>query len=126
VQTLRLQRLLLALVPALVMASVVVSTIWGDKGLLARHHLRQELTQAQVDLAVEERDNQRLLRELSVLERDPQVVERLLAEELRWGRPGAVLYDFSQRPVEGREAEVAPPWELGPSSEDEAAGASPP
>lgn len=98
--TLSLHRVLLAVIPALLIGAVVVSAIWGDNGLLARYQLQVELESNQAELAALDRENQRLLRELSLIERDPVVVERILADELHWGREGAVLYRFDDEPTE--------------------------
>lgn len=102
-----LPRILLAVVPALVMGAVVVSTIWGDKGLIARHQLQRELAEEQAELAAIERENQRLKRKLSLMERDPRVVERILADELRWAHPDAVIYDFSEHEQQDHQREPA-------------------
>lgn len=88
-----LQRALLALLPALVIASLAASAVWGESGLLARHKLASRLDVANAELAEIDRENQKLLRDLSV-EEDPVVMERLVAEELGWARKGTVLYRF--------------------------------
>ncbi len=89
-----LQRALLALLPALVIASLAASAIWGESGLLARHELRGRLDKANAELAATERENQRLLRELRVMETDPVLMERMVAEELSWAREGDTIYRF--------------------------------
>ena len=91
-----LQRVLLALLPALVIASLAASAIWGESGLLARHQLRGRLVEANQDLASVERENQRLLRRLRLMEQDPVLLERVVAEELGWGREGTTLYRFAE------------------------------
>lgn len=80
--------------PALVIASIAASAIWGESGLLVRHQLRARLASANDDLATMERDNQRLLRDLRLMEQDPLLLERVVAEELSWAREGTVLYRF--------------------------------
>jgi cell division protein FtsB len=93
-----MNRLILALLPASILVGVTSSILWGDNGLQAQKELRAELQMAQDELARTERDNQRLLRELELLRLDPVVVERLIAEELRWGRPGTQLFVFETAP----------------------------
>ena len=88
------QRLALAILPALVLVSVAVAAIWGDNGLTARHQLRLELEGANDRLAAIDTENQVLLWNLVQMERDPIVLERIIADELAWGPPGAVLYRF--------------------------------
>jgi cell division protein FtsB len=78
----------------LVIASIALSTVWGGEGLVARDHLERELDSAVARLAAIDRENQRLLREIDLMDRDPQVLERIVAEELTWGRSDAVLYQF--------------------------------
>jgi cell division protein FtsB len=90
----RFPRLLLAVVPALVIGAVAVSTLWGENGLYARHDLQAELVDAHAELGKIERENQRMLRELRMLERDPVVIERAVADELQWAREGTTLYRF--------------------------------
>ena len=89
-----LQRVLLALLPAMILASIAASAVWGESGLLARHVLRGRLDRAGGDLTALDRENQRLLRDLSVMEEDPVVLERIIAEELGWAREGTTLYRF--------------------------------
>jgi cell division protein FtsB len=85
---------LLAVVPALVLGLLTASAIWGDSGLLVRHELRARLQRASDELADLDRENQRIVHELVSMERDPVVVERVVAEELGWARDGATVYRF--------------------------------
>jgi cell division protein FtsB len=87
-------RILLAVLPASLLVSLVVYTVWGDNGLMRRAELHQELRQANQRLITVERENTLLLRDLRVLEEDPIAVERAVAEDLGWGKPGATLYRF--------------------------------
>lgn len=86
--------MLLAVLPAFVIGAVVLSAIWGDNGLIRRLELRAELEQANTDLVQTQRDNQRLLRELHLLEDDPVAIERVVAEELEWAKDGTRIYVF--------------------------------
>ena len=94
-----LQRAFLALLPALVISGLAASARWGESGLLARQQLREQLAAANHDLADVERDNQRLLRELRLMDHDTLLLERMVAEELAWGRPGDVIYRFEDAPT---------------------------
>lgn len=94
IRTPLLHRLLLSLLPASVLVVVAVSAIWGDSGLLARVALRDRLDRANATVAELDRDNQRILHLLSSMERDPLVMERLVAEELGWARAGSTVYRF--------------------------------
>lgn len=93
-RTLLLRRVLLALLPAMITVAVAVSAIWSDGGLVARQRLAVEVADANAELATVERENQRLLRQLHLMDADPVVLERMVADELGWGRQGATLYRF--------------------------------
>ncbi|MEZ4318858.1 MAG: septum formation initiator family protein [Myxococcota bacterium] len=92
----RSPRLLLTVLPALLLAAVAASAIWGDNGLLVRHQLDAQLDDAQAELAQLERENERALRDLKMLDSDPIVLERLVADELSWGRDDATLIRFDE------------------------------
>ncbi len=90
-----LQRVLYAVLPLVLIGSVVASTVLGEHGLIARHRLRGRLAAAHEQLAAIERENQRLIYELKGMDRDPVVLERAIAEELTWGQANAVIYRFN-------------------------------
>lgn len=92
------QRVLFVIAPALLISALLVTLLWGEEGLTARSELRGELTEAKADLADVERRNQRLLRDLKLMEEDPVVLERMVAEELRWAAEGTRLYQFADAP----------------------------
>lgn len=87
-------RLVLTLVPAMILAGIAASTVWGHNGLIARAELQANVDKAGTKLAGVQRENQRLLRELTLMNEDPVVLERMVAEELMLGRPGATIYRF--------------------------------
>jgi len=93
-------RLLLTLIPAFVLGLVVLSTVWGENGLTAQAALHAQLADANAQLASVERENQRLLHELDLMEKDPVVLERMVADELEWAREDATIYRF---PVHGEQ-----------------------
>jgi cell division protein FtsB len=78
----------------MILATLAASVVWGESGLLARRHLAERLDRSNQDLAAIERENQRLIRDLRLMEQDPAVLERLVAEELGWAREGTTLYRF--------------------------------
>jgi cell division protein FtsB len=98
IRTPLLHRVLLTLLPATLLVGVVVSAIWGDSGLLARRALQSRLHEANARVAELDRDNQRILHLLSSMDRDPLVLERMVADELGWAREGATVYRFEPPP----------------------------
>jgi cell division protein FtsB len=104
-----LKRLVMSVIPALILASIVASTIWGGSGLKARANLRRELVEANGRLAALDQENAKLLRDLSMLEKDPYALERAVAEEISYGRPGTTIYRFDQPDPFGAAASSPPP-----------------
>jgi cell division protein FtsB len=102
-----LKRVVMTIIPALILMSVAASTIWGSNGLRARGHLRRELTAANERLAAVDLENARLIRELAMLESDPYTLERAVAEEISYGRPGTTIYRFDE--VDPFATPAAPP-----------------
>jgi cell division protein FtsB len=90
---------LLSLLPATLLVGVAVSAIWGDSGLLARRKLEVRLASANLVVAELDSDNQRILHLLSSMDRDPLVLERMVAEELGWAREGSTVYRFEPEPL---------------------------
>lgn len=93
---LAVQRVLLAVAPTLLISALLVTLMWGEDGLGVRRELRGDLSSAKAELAKLERENQRLLRGLKLMEEDPVVLERMVAEELSWAAEGSTLYRFEE------------------------------
>ena len=91
-----LKRVVMTIIPALILISVAASTIWGSNGLRSRSHLQRELAAANERLAAVDLENARLIRELAMLESDPYTLERAVAEEISYGRPGTTIYRFDE------------------------------
>ncbi|MFT7521238.1 MAG: cell division protein FtsB [Kiritimatiellia bacterium] len=91
-------RLLLTLVPAFLIGGVVLTAIWGDNGLVRRAELQTELRTANDDLRAIQKQNQRLLHHLRLMEQDPIVIERAVADELEVAPTGSTIYRFDAEP----------------------------
>ncbi len=87
-------RALLALLPALLLVAVAVAAIWGENGVFARFQLQRDLARETDELAALDRENAQLLRDIQQLGDDPLLVERAVAEEIGWARPGTTIYRF--------------------------------
>ena len=108
-----LKRLVMSVIPALILASIVASTIWGGNGVRTRTNLRRELAEANLRLAALDQENARLLRDLAMLEKDPYALERAVAEEISYGRPGTTIYRFDAPDPFG--TPIAPPPAIAPA-----------
>lgn len=88
------QRLLLSLLPAVLLVALASVTVWGESGVLARERLRSQLQAAQAEHAAVERENQRLIRDLRRMERDPVIRERISADEIGYAEAGSTIIRF--------------------------------
>lgn len=81
-------------IPAVVIVVLTVAVLRGDGGLFRYWELQEASHEARGEWAALERRNTELLFELRQLQADPIQMERLVAEELGYAQPGAVLYRF--------------------------------
>ena len=88
------QRLLFAVLPAVLVCGMATWTIVGEAGVLARRDLEHRLIEANKSLADLEKDNRHLLWELRSMDRDRRAMEREVVQELHWAPEGATVYRF--------------------------------
>ena len=93
-----LRRLLFNVTPLLLMAGVICMAIFGDHGLIRRHHLRAQHTALMGENDTLARQNAELRRQLRVLDARPEGVRRLAAQELLMAPEGSTLYRFEEEP----------------------------
>jgi cell division protein FtsB len=91
---LRLQRLLLTVVPAFLVVGLVYAAIAGDDGLYRRHRMQVDLERVQRRLVAVEAENARLAREVGQLRGDEATVRGAIAEELLLVPEGSTVYRF--------------------------------
>ena len=72
--------------------AVIVDAIVGDRGLLATLRARDEFEAANVALAQQRADNDKLREEVSRLTSDPAAIEELARDELGLMRPGEKVF----------------------------------
>ena len=83
-----------AALPAAVLIGIALSAIWGENGLLEWRRLEQARVEASEQLAAIQRNNQRKQRKIRLMMSDPIVMERIIADQLGWGREGSELFKF--------------------------------
>ncbi len=100
---LALRSLLLSVVPAALLVGLASAAVWGDGGYMARERLRAQLEASNAELAAIQRENERLLFDLRRVQRDPVVMERVVAEEIGMAREGSIVVRFegSVEPIMG-------------------------
>lgn len=81
------RRLLISLL-GLALLSLVVHTVFGERGYLDLRKQQREVEQLEAKIKQLEAENKRLLEEIQALKTDPRAVERVAREELKMARPG--------------------------------------
>ncbi len=80
-------------------AAVAVLTLWmfahvmfGPNGMIVYQRKRSEYHKLQQDIHSLQQENQRYSEQIKALKSDPKAIERAAREELRYARPGEVVY----------------------------------
>jgi len=74
-------------------------TVFGANGMLVYQHKRTEFRKAQQELDTLTRENQRLQERIKALKTDPATIEKEAREQLRYTRPGEVVYVVPEAPA---------------------------
>lgn len=72
--------------------------IFGANGMLAYQQKRAEHRALQTELERLQAENERLQQQIQALRSDPKAIEREAREQLRYARPGEVIYTVPQAP----------------------------
>jgi cell division protein FtsB len=94
----RSRRLLASGILVLLAAAFFAHVMLGENGVISYHRKRAEYLQLKQQLQHTEEDNQRLSDEIHGLKSDPKAIERVAREQLRYARPGEVIYLLPQEP----------------------------
>ncbi len=80
-------------------AAVALLTVWmfvhvmfGPNGMVVYQRKRTEYHKLQQDIQVLQQQNQRYDQQIKALKSDPKAIEKAAREELRYARPGEVVY----------------------------------
>ena len=77
---------------ALLAAAMVWHVAFGADGMVAYLHKRAEYRNLQSQVGSLDQENQHLQDEVKRLRSDPETIERQAREQLRYARPGEVIY----------------------------------
>ena len=66
--------------------------VFGANGMVAYQHKRAENQKLQQDILRIEQENERISRRVRELKSDPRAIEREAREQLKYARPGEVVY----------------------------------
>jgi len=92
------RRLLASAALVLIAAGFCAHVLLGNNGLLSYHQKRTEYRKLQHQLESTEAENSRLSEEIQALKSDPRAIEREAREQLRYARPGEVIYLLPEAP----------------------------
>jgi cell division protein FtsB len=85
----------LATVGVAVLAGMLAwHVLFGANGMLAYHQKRIDSRSLDAEIESLQRENQRLQKEIESLKSDPKAIEREAREQLRYARPGEVIYTY--------------------------------
>ena len=69
-----------------------VHVMFGPNGMIVYQQKRIEYHKLQQDIEVLQQQNQRYSQQIKALKSDPKAIEKAAREELRYARPGEVVY----------------------------------
>ena len=73
-------------------ALVAYHAVFGANGMLVYEHKRAELKTVNAEVEKLEKENQQLSGQIHSLKSDPKAIEKEAREQLRYARPGEVIY----------------------------------
>lgn len=92
----RSRRKLATVTVAVLACWVALHVVTGDNGMLTYFNKRAEAKALQQEIESLEAENQRITAEINALKTDPKRVEREAREQLRYAKPGEVVYTLPE------------------------------
>jgi cell division protein FtsB len=90
----------LATVAVLLLAVLVgYHVVFGANGMLVYQKKRAELRSLERQVEQMQKDNQALADQVKALQSDPKAIEKEAREQLRYAKPGEVIYLLPAKPV---------------------------
>ncbi len=71
---------------------VAYHVVFGNNGMIVYQNKRAEFRSLQKDVEQAQKDNQALSEQVQSLKSDPKAIEKEAREQLRYARPGEVVY----------------------------------
>jgi cell division protein FtsB len=104
------RRLLASAALVLLAIGLFAHILLGGNGWLTYRHKQAEYQRLQQELQRIDEENRRLEAEIKSLKSDPKAIEKEAREQLRYAKPGEVIYLLPEQPGQ-RSAPVAPQTE---------------
>lgn len=76
----------------LIAALVAYHAVFGANGMVVYQNKRTELKSVNVEVDKLQKENQQLTDQIKALKSDPKAIEKEAREQLRYARPGEVIY----------------------------------
>jgi len=83
-------------IPAGCIIFILFFTVFGDKGLLRIHELKQDKNKTEARLSAARSDNENLKREIVALKTDRRYLESIARKDFGLVRSNEVIYQFPQ------------------------------
>ncbi|HEX7959482.1 MAG TPA: septum formation initiator family protein [Terriglobales bacterium] len=83
----------------LLICTVAYHVVFGANGLMIYSKKRSEYKALQVEVDRLQHENQELSKEIYNLKTDPKTIEKEAREQLRYARPGEVVFTMPNRPA---------------------------
>jgi len=80
----------------LIAAWVAYHVVFGANGTMVYAHKREEHRALDKEIQELKLENERLSHHIDALKNDPKTIEKEAREQLRYARPGEVIYTFPQ------------------------------
>jgi len=92
---------------ALLACLLAVHVVAGPNGLFTYHQKRAEYRKLEKEVQQLQVENERLARRIESLKSDPKTIEKEAREQLRYARPGEVVYTLPNQPPARKAASPA-------------------
>jgi cell division protein FtsB len=94
----RSRRKLATAAVALLACLLAVHVVAGPNGLFTYQQKRSEYKKLEKEVQQLQTDNERLSKQIGSLKSDPKAIEKEAREQLRYARPGEVVYTLPNQP----------------------------
>src|SRR3954454_12383028 len=94
----RSRRLLATATVGLLGLMLGIHIAFGQNGMISYFHKRDESRKLQQQIIDLQAENARVSRQIDALKTDPKTIEREAREQLRYVRPGEIIYTLPQAP----------------------------
>lgn len=108
-------------IPLIAILAMLFFTIFGERGLLHIHHLKQEQEEMTKRFAALQQENEQLKREIEALRNDRQYLETLARRDFGLVKPNEVVYRFmtslsTAKPLQPQASPAAVPAKAAPKN----------